>query len=85
MSGTELEEAALAWVREHRTDDARSAPVLADTDLVATGVLDSVAFLDLIGHVERLAGTTIDLLRVDPRQFTTVRGLCGHAVSSVAP
>jgi acyl carrier protein len=46
-----------------------------DTSLVDAGVLDSVAFLELVMALEENTGQTIDFAEMDPEEFTCVSGL----------
>jgi acyl carrier protein len=52
-----------------------------DTDLMATGILDSMGFIELLVHVESLTGSKIDLSDLDPKEFTSIKGLARSAVS----
>jgi acyl carrier protein len=47
-----------------------------DTDLLATGILDSMALVDLLNFIETKYGCRVNLLDADPAQFSTIRGLC---------
>lgn len=44
-------------------------------DLVDAGVLDSIAFLELLSALEDRSGIPIDLLQVDPAGLTTIAAL----------
>jgi acyl carrier protein len=69
---------ALAWVREHkRIDGFGDTEITENTDLIATGLLDSIAFIDLFLFIEAQVGCKIDLTDVDPADFSTVSGLWG--------
>jgi acyl carrier protein len=80
------EEALIAhvidWIREHRqpglSDDIEISP---DTDLVGSGVLDSLGIVDLVLFVERQHGCKVDLVDADPNEFSVVKGLCRIALS----
>lgn len=73
------------WVRTHSLEPAAVPTQLeVDTDLLATGLLDSVAFVELLAALEHRVGAPIDLSDVDPAEFTTVRGLCGLALAQSA-
>jgi len=78
MAESDFEGLMLEWVRQHRLDKARNVEIGPETNLIETGVLDSVAFLDLIAYVEQLSDRTIDLMRVDPIHLTSIQGLCLH-------
>ena len=47
-----------------------------DTDLLTTGILDSMGFVELLIFMETEYGYKIDLLDADPAQFSTIKGLC---------
>ncbi|RDV37837.1 acyl carrier protein [Bradymonadaceae bacterium TMQ3] len=44
-------------------------------DLIDAGILDSIAFLELLSALEAHSGTPIDLLQVDPASLTTIASL----------
>jgi acyl carrier protein len=53
------------------------------TDLIATGILDSRGFIEMMLEVEQQTGNRIDLSDVDPGEFTTIKGLCKCAMAQV--
>lgn len=65
-----LDALASVVVRVERLDDLDD-----DTSLVDAGVLDSVAFLELVIALEERTGRTIDFAEMDPEEFTCIRGL----------
>ena len=88
MSMSVLEHAMVEWVQSHlHRNSIPALEITPESDLLETGVLDSVAFLDLISYAEELSGTAIDLMSVDPAQLTSIRGLCLHvqATSTLRP
>ncbi|TXD33911.1 acyl carrier protein [Lujinxingia vulgaris] len=44
-------------------------------DLIDAGILDSIAFLELLSTLQDRSGTPIDLLQVDPASLTTIASL----------
>lgn len=44
-------------------------------DLVDTGLLDSLGFLELISRLEEEIGQTFNLLEISPTELTTMGGL----------
>jgi acyl carrier protein len=56
-----------------------------DTDLVQTGVVDSIAFIDLIVALERKTGVEMDLFDTDPSEFVTLDGLASQVLRYAAP
>jgi acyl carrier protein len=80
----ELVEAALAWVRANRVDGGLGpGEPTADTDLLSTGLLDSLSFIGLLAFLEERSGRTVDLGEMAPETFCTLAGLCG-AFAAVA-
>jgi len=49
---------------------------------MASGLLDSFGFIDLLLFIESQSGTKIDLMDVDPSQFVVVKGLCNIALAN---
>jgi acyl carrier protein len=73
----------IQWVREHTLSDGFNDPhITEDTDLMASGLLDSFGFIDLLLFVESQTGLKVDLTDVDPSEFTVVKGLCNIALGS---
>jgi acyl carrier protein len=69
---------ATEWVRANRMPDADpSLEVTPSTDLLSSGLLDSLAFVDLVAFLEERTGRTIDLAELDPAVFSNLAGLCG--------
>ncbi len=77
MSETQLVDLVITWVRgNHRPGNSRNGGISADTDLIASGLLDSFGFIDLIVFIESQSGCKIELTDVDPSEFCVVKGLC---------
>jgi acyl carrier protein len=49
-----------------------------ETDLLATGIIDSFGFLDLISEIEEKSGLSIELGDVDPDALSSLRGLVNN-------
>jgi acyl carrier protein len=82
MNSKQMTNLIIQWVREHTQSDLFSDPEIGeDTDLMASGLLDSFAFIDLLLFVESQIGVKVDLTDVDPGEFTLVKGLCNIALS----
>lgn len=65
------------WISQNHQSTAADTLDLSDgTDLIASGLLDSMAFIELIVFVETLTEAKIDLSDIDPAEFTTIRGFC---------
>jgi D-alanine--poly(phosphoribitol) ligase subunit 2 len=77
----EVVDLVLHWVKKNvQTNGNRRVKISADTDLMESGLLDSIGFVELIVFMENRIGCTIDLTDVDPSEFTTVNGLCRIAL-----
>ena len=78
----ELVSAVLEWVRAHNQQrDPLAGEVTEDTDLLVSGMLDSMGFVELMAFMEETTGFKIDLIDLDPSEFTKIRGLCAYVVS----
>ena len=77
MSEAQLVDLVINWVRSNRRPgNSRNGDITGDTDLIASGMLDSFGFIDLIVFIESQSGCRIDLTDVAPSEFCIVRGLC---------
>lgn len=81
----ELIDLVVHWVKKNMQPNGnRRVEVNANTDLMESGVLDSIGFVELIVFMESQIGCPIDLTDVDPSEFTTVNGLCRIALRNDA-
>ena len=83
MTQDQLQQLVVEWIKANKRTSNR-LEISGDTELLATGILDSFGFLDLIMHIESKAGLQIDLAEADPAEFAVVRGLCNLALKSQA-
>ena len=51
-------------------------------NLVESGLVDSLGFLELVAAVETKFGVKFDFSAADPAEFTTLGGFVAHAVPS---
>jgi len=71
------------WVTtNHQGNDAGVTDFGEDDDLLASGALDSMGFIELLVHVESIIGKKIDLTDLDPNEFTSIRGLSQNLLNS---
>ena len=83
ISEAELVDRVLDWVRKHQqTTNTAGGEIAPETDLLASGLLDSLGFIELITFIEGQDGCRVDLTDVDPGDFSMVKGLCRLALSS---
>jgi len=69
------------WVRAHRQPGvSEDMDISAETDLLESGLLDSLGIVDLLLFLEQQHGCKVDLIDVDPAEFAIVRGLCRVAL-----
>jgi len=82
MTAEELALVVKTWVADRRRK-VGDAPftVSDDTDLLEEGVIDSLAFVELLVHLQTVADREIDLVDADPAGFTTITGLCRLVLS----
>ena len=67
---------AKEWIRQQNEHAClATVEVTEDIDLLSSGVLDSMGFIELMLFLETVIGEKIDLSDVDPDDFTTIRGL----------
>lgn len=83
MLEAQLVDLVINWVRSnHRPGNSPNGDISPETDLIASGMLDSFGFIDLIVFMESQSGCRIDLTDVDPNDFSIVKGLCRIALRS---
>jgi acyl carrier protein len=76
MSEEQLVHSVITWLRHKRRSGAYIlGDISPDTDLIATGLLDSLGLIDLVLFLEQVSGRKIDLNEVDPGEFSVVKGL----------
>ncbi|MFF1907311.1 phosphopantetheine-binding protein [Kitasatospora sp. NPDC058218] len=79
QDSAELEKSLIAWVEEWNAGETQTV-VDADTNLSHTGLLDSMAVVGLVAHLEEQSGTAFDFATFDYSDGVTVRGLVQHCV-----
>ncbi len=83
MTQEQLLQLLVDWITANKRT-SNEVPISPDTELLASGILDSFGFLDLIVYLESKTGLQIDLADADPNEFAIVRGLCQLALKSQA-
>jgi len=84
MSESELVSRIINWVKQNgRTDGSAPADIDENTDLIATGVLDSLGVVDLFMFLEGSVGSKIDLTDVDLGEVSVPKGLSRVALRGV--
>lgn len=84
VSQMELVPWIMGWVRTHSLEPESVSQLTDETDVLAAGMLDSLAFIQLLAALEQELGTPVDLSEADPSEFTTVRGLSGLVARQLA-
>lgn len=79
-SEKELIDLILNWVRANGRTNGSVKEITPDTNLLQSGLLDSLGFVELIVFIETESGWQIDLTDVDPAEFCVVKGLCAVAL-----
>lgn len=79
MTGSvqDLERDLVQWILDYIEEEELTVEVeiAADTDLVATGALDSMGFVGLVATFENLTGTEVDFEEIDAEELISVRSL----------
>jgi acyl carrier protein len=66
----------IAWIRRHGNGKSRvDVQIGAETDLLATGMLDSQGLVELLMFIEDEYGYELDLSEAEPADYSTVKGL----------
>jgi acyl carrier protein len=72
----DIRQIALDFIQTELERNGLTAENLDDeTDLLATGIIDSFGFLDLISEIEDCTGLPLDLGGLDPDSLLSLRGL----------
>jgi acyl carrier protein len=80
---SELIGLVIDWIKQNKLlTDYVNAAITPNTDLMASGLLDSLGFVELIQFIEIQIGCQIDLMDVAPDEFTVVKDLCNIALRS---
>ncbi len=83
LEADELIARVSTWVRAKAAElSGESAEIDPELDLLGSGTLDSMGFIQLVTYIEELTGRELDLLEIDPDDFACVRGLCEFALKS---
>ncbi|MFD8936313.1 phosphopantetheine-binding protein [Streptomyces sp. NPDC059578] len=77
QDSAELEKSLIAWVEEWNAGETQTV-VDADTNLTHSGLLDSMAVVGLIAHLEEETDTTFDFAAFDHSDGVTIRSLVQH-------
>lgn len=76
----ELIDLVVGWVKENGLNGASHTEITGSTNLLESGLLDSFAFVDLVLFIESCTRKKIDLIDVNPEEFTVVKNLCQLAL-----
>jgi acyl carrier protein len=80
----ELVDLIVKWVRKNGlTNGNGDVELSGHTNLMESGLLDSIGFVELIVFMESQTGSNFDLTDVDPSEFTTLEGLSRIALKNV--
>ena len=80
----EVVDLLVSWVKENmHTNGNGQVELTMHTNLIESGLLDSISFVELIVFMEGQTGSIIDLTDVDPSEFTTLEGLFRIALGNV--
>lgn len=79
MTREEITARVRQWITTHKQLGSDAGGLEDGTDLIASGLLDSFDFVQLLAFTEQLVGSEIDLSDIDVDSFTTLGGFCAHA------
>jgi acyl carrier protein len=79
VSEEELTKMIEGWIVEHGQGQL-AGRVNEDLDLLASGALDSMGFIELLAYIESVTGHAIDLTGLDADALTSVHGLVRNIV-----
>lgn len=83
LSESQLVDLVVGWVKQNgQKSETAGLEINRDTDLIASGLLDSFGFVDLIMYLESQDGCKVDLIDADPSEFSVVKGLCRLALKN---
>jgi acyl carrier protein len=82
ISEGELVDQIIKWIRENKRDGSAHVEISEDTDLITTGLLDSLGVVDLFMFIESITGCKIDLTDVDLGEISAPKGLSRVALNS---
>jgi acyl carrier protein len=81
VSEHELVDLVVGWVRKNsRLTEAIPVDIKPGTDLISSGLLDSLGFVNLIMYIESQSGCKVDLIEADLGDCTVVEDLCRVAL-----
>jgi len=78
----ELIQQVIGWVKQNGLNGASHTEISESTNLLESGLLDSFAFVDLVLFIENCTQEKLDLLDVNPEEFTVVKSLCHLALQN---
>jgi acyl carrier protein len=78
----ELIDLVVGWVKKNGLNGSSHTEICESTNLLESGLLDSFAFVDLVLFIENYTGKKLDLIDVDPEEFTVVESLCHLALQN---
>lgn len=85
LTENELIERVIGWVQQNASIKRQAGiTITPNTDLIAAGLIDSLAFVDLITFIESHNGCRVDLVDTDPSEFAVIRGLCRLALKDLS-
>lgn len=77
MTTDQVHELVTSFLQQRLQQEA-PPEIGGDTNLLTTGLIDSLGFLDLIVRFEQVSGKDIDLLEVEAEDIMTVRGIAEY-------
>jgi acyl carrier protein len=75
---TDVNDVVMRFLSRRQQELGQGGPVGPDTLVFDTGLLDSLALLDLVAEVEKGQGQAVDMLRFDPSAVDTASDLAAE-------
>jgi|GEM_PF-3159972 acyl carrier protein len=76
MSDREIKDHIISYIKAHSTVSDKESFTIADTtDIMDSGLLNSIDFIDMITALEKKNNITFDLENMDPLEYSTIAGL----------
>lgn len=79
--GMNLEQELLTHILKEHLPGESPESLKPDDDLIGSGILDSLAMLNLVTHLERQYGVVVGAEEMDPGNFASVAALAKFVAS----
>ncbi len=78
MSHNEIKDQIISYIKAHSTiSDKESFTIADDMDLMDSGFLSSINFIEMLEALEKTNNVIFDLENMEPSEYSTIAGLIG--------